>query len=77
MRLRNVFLATALTVTMTSAPVLAQAAESAPVSRSGAEMTDASELQGGWVIPLLALLAVIAGILAATSSGDDDAPTSP
>jgi hypothetical protein len=70
-----------LAVSMTSAPVLAQAAQSAsaPVAteaRSGAAMDDANQMRGGWFIPLLAILAIIAGILAAVG-GDGDRPTSP
>jgi len=72
-----------LAVAMASTPVLAQTARttaSAPVAtesaRSGAAMDDASELRGGWFIPLLAILAIIAGILAAVSDGGER-PTSP
>ena len=72
-----------LAVSMASTPVLAQtaAASSAPVvtesARSGAAMDDANALNGGFLIPLLAVLAVIAGIYVAVDGGDDDRPTSP
>ncbi len=75
MSLRKASLAAALAVSTVSAPVLAQT-QAAPVQRSGAQMEDANELRGGFVIPLLAVVAIILGILAATG-GDDDRPTSP
>jgi len=72
-----------LAVSMASTPVLAQTATSASSSpavaqsaRSGAAMDDASAVRGGFLIPLLAILAVIAGLLAAFSDGGDR-PVSP
>ena len=50
--------------------------QAAPIERSGAEMEEANELRGGFIIPLIALIAIILGILAATG-GDGDPPTSP
>lgn len=80
MSLRKLALGAAVTLSMVSTPVLASTASALPAAdatRSGAQMTDANELgSGGWFIPLVAILAIIAGILAATS-GDDDRPTSP
>jgi hypothetical protein len=67
-------------LSMTSAPVLAQSA--APLSvaasqaRAGAALENESELGGGFIIPLLALAAIIAGILVVVDSGDNE-PTSP
>jgi hypothetical protein len=65
---------------MASTPVLAQTASSAaPLSvaaRSGATTADSSELRGGFIIPLVAVVAIILGILAATRSGGDR-PSSP
>ncbi|MGZ8337269.1 MAG: hypothetical protein ACXWUP_07960 [Allosphingosinicella sp.] len=72
-----------LAVSMVSTPVLAQAATSASspavaaAARSGADMDDASAMRGGWFIPLLAALAVIAGIWAALDDGGGDRPVSP
>ena len=67
--------AAALLVTSTLAsPVMAQTATS--VARAGAEVEDASELRGGFLIPAIAVIAIILGILAAVG-GDDDGPTSP
>lgn len=73
-----------LAVSMASTPVLAQTATSASSlsvaaaqpARAGADMDSASEMNGGWFIPLLAILAVIGGVIAITSGGDDG-PTSP
>ena len=67
-------LAAVLAVSMTGAPVLAQTAAPA---RSGAAMEDANELRGGFIIPLIAIIAIILGILAATNDSDDDLPHSP
>jgi hypothetical protein len=75
MSLRKASLAAALAVSMVGAPVAAQT-QAAPVQRSGASMEDANELRGGFIIPLLAIVAVILGILAATDDGGDP-PTSP
>ena len=70
-------LAAMLAVSMASAPALAQTS-AAPLSvaeRSGAEMGDANNVRGGFIIPLIAVLAIIGGLLAAFSDGDE--PTSP
>lgn len=81
MSFKKASLVAMLAASMTSAPVLAQTATSAsPVAASarvGADMGDESELRrGGYVIPLLAIIAIILGILAATSGGNDP-PRSP
>ena len=75
MSLRKASLAAALAVSMVGAPVMAQT-QPAPVQRSGASMEDSSELRGGFIIPLIALVAIILGILAATHDGGDR-PKSP
>jgi hypothetical protein len=80
MSFKKASLAAMLAVSMAGTPVLAQTAapaSTAPVARSGADMADASELRGGWFIPLLAALAVLAGIWAAVDSGGGDRPVSP
>ena len=82
MSLKKASVAAAIAVSMASTPVLAQSAQTsaAPLSvaaRSGAEVSgDASDLRGGFIIPLLAVVAIILGILAATRGGDDR-PNSP
>ena len=58
-------------------PVLAQSA--APLSvtaRTGATTADSNELRGGFIIPVIAVIAVILGIIALTG-GNGDAPHSP
>ena len=83
MSFKKASLVAMLAVSMTGTQVLAQtatAASSAPAptsaARSGAGMQDANELRGGAFIALLALIAIIIGILCAMG-GDDDRPVSP
>ena len=75
MSFKKASLAAMLAVSMAGTPVLAQTAPSAaPLSvaaRSGATTSDANELRGGFIIPLIALIAIILGILAATSDGGE------
>ena len=61
---------------MVSTPVLAQANQ-AEVARSASPMSEENNLRGGFVIPLIAIIAIILGILAATHDNDDDLPHSP
>jgi hypothetical protein len=70
----NKLLAAAAAISLTTAPVLAQAA--APADRASADIKG-EQLHGGFIIPLLALAAVILGILALTSNDDEDLPHSP
>jgi hypothetical protein len=82
MSFKKASLVAMLAVSMTGTQVLAQTATaaSAPApttaARSGAGMENASELRGGAFIALLALIAIIIGILCAMG-GDDDNPVSP
>jgi hypothetical protein len=64
-------------------PVVASAAETAATARAATaevapanENVDGSELRGGFIIPLIALIAIILGILAATHNGHKT-PNSP
>lgn len=81
MSLKKASLVAMLAVSMASTPVLAQTATSASSlsasqARSGAELSGESEVRGGFLIPAIAIIAVILGILAAVG-GDNDRPTSP
>jgi hypothetical protein len=77
MSFKKATVAAILAVSMASTPVLAQSAASLSVaSRSGAATEDASELRGGFIIPAVAIIAIILGILALTGGGDDG-PSSP
>jgi hypothetical protein len=56
---------------------VAQSAEVAPAAES---VSEGSELRGGFIIPLIALVAIILGICAATNicgGDDDDLPSTP
>jgi hypothetical protein len=78
MSFKKASVAAALAVSMASTPVLAQTS-AAPLSvaaRSGATTQNANELRGGFIIPLLALVAIILGVLAATQ-GHGSRPHSP
>jgi Na+/H+ antiporter NhaC len=69
--------AIAAAMTLTAASVAAQAAsQPAPVREGSAVSSGSEELSGGFIIPLIAIIAVILGILALTG-GDSDAPHSP
>jgi len=78
MSFKKASVAAALALSMASTPILAQTS-AAPLSvaaRSGATTGNASELRGGFIIPVVAVIAIILGILAATS-GHGDRPHSP
>ena len=74
MRLGRVLTSVAIGTSLVGAPVVAQAA-AAQQARIGSEV-EGENLRGGFIIPLIALVAIILGILAATGD-DDDPPTSP
>jgi hypothetical protein len=74
---------------MTVTPTVAAASSSAAAAQAAAgsevapaaESVEGSELRGGWIIPLIALIAIILGLCAATDQcfgdDDDDLPKSP
>ena len=66
----------ALMVAPTMAAAQSSAARGAEVSPAG-ESVNGSELRGGFIIPLIALIAIILGILAATHNDNNDLPHSP
>jgi hypothetical protein len=59
---------------LVAAPVAAQAAQ--PVARAATDVRGES-LHGGFIIPLLAIIAVILGILVLVEDDDDTLPHSP
>ena len=73
MKLGKALASVAVATSLLAAPIAAQA--SVTELRSATEV-EGENIRGGFIIPLIALIAVILGILAATSNGDD-APTSP
>ena len=78
MSLKKASVAAALAVSMASTPVLAQTS-AAPLSVAAQSFTSesgqTSDLRGGFIIPLIAIVAIILGVLAAT--GGSDRPHSP
>ena len=69
------FIAAAASVALMATPAVASAAETAATARAAttevapaSENVEGSELRGGFIIPLIAIVAVILGILADTSN---------
>ena len=75
MNLAKKFASVWVAASLIAALLAAQAAESAAPARTGSEV-QGENLAGGWLIPGIAIIAVILGILAMTG-GDGDAPHSP
>jgi hypothetical protein len=73
MTLRKVIASVAVSTSLVTAPVVAQAAPAE--LRTGTEV-EGENLRGGFIIPLIAIVAIILGILALTGDGDDE-PHSP
>lgn len=73
-------IAATTSVALMAAPTMAAAQTAAPatteVSPAG-ENVEGSELRGGFIIPIIALVAIILGIIAATRGNDDNLPHSP
>ena len=69
-------IAATASVALMAAPTVA-AAQSVEVAPASETVTEGSELRGGFIIPLIAIVAIILGILAATNDDDDDLPESP
>jgi len=73
MRLGKALASAAVAASIIAAPLAAQAAPAE--LRTGTEI-EGENLRGGFLIPAIAIIAIILGILAATS-GDGDRPHSP
>lgn len=75
MKLAGTFGSALAAATLMASPIAAQAA--APASRSGDDV-QGENLRGGFIIPLIAIVAVILGIIVAVDNGrHHDLPTSP
>jgi hypothetical protein len=80
-------IAAAASVALMTTPTLASAQATASAAASAtsevapsAETVDGNQLRGGFIIPLIALIAIILGLCAGTNicgGDDDDQPTSP
>jgi hypothetical protein len=78
-------IAVAASVALMTAPTMAAAQTSAAAARTtevtpASETVDGEQLRGGFIIPLIALIAIILGLCVATDlcgGDDDDLPTSP
>ena len=77
MGFKGLFAATA-SVALMATPTLAAAQQAAPTSEisPAGEKAGGSELRGGFIIPLIAIIAIILGIIAATHK-NHNLPTSP
>jgi hypothetical protein len=67
-------LSLAIATSLVVAPIAAQAA---PADLRTATEVEGENLRGGFIIPLIAIVAIVLGILVATGGGNDDAPHSP
>ena len=74
---KGIIAATASVALMVTPAVAAAQAAPTEVAPADETVTDGSQLRGGFIIPLIALIAIILGILAATNDNDDDLPHSP
>lgn len=77
MSFRKASVAAMIAVAMTSAPVLAQTNPAGALSvssqaRAGATVEGENQLGGGFLVPLLALGAIILGIVVALDDDDDE-----
>ncbi len=78
-------IAAAASVALMTTPTLAAAQATSAAARSAevapaTETVEGDQLRGGFIIPLIALIAIILGICAGTDvcgGDDDDLPTSP
>ena len=69
-------LAGMIAASLVATPVVSQAAV-ASAARTATPVGDAENIQGGWLIPALAILAVLLGIWVLVDDGGDDLPHSP
>lgn len=77
--MRKSVLAAAAAISMLTAGSAAVAQSAAPLSvagftRAGADLEEPSDIRGGFIIPTLAVLAIIAIIYVVTKDGDPASP---
>lgn len=71
MRIKNV-LAALGSLSLVAAPAAAQAQAAAPAAiEPAAEQVEGSEIRGGFILPVLGLIALIAAIVLLTGNDDD------
>ncbi|HYD36763.1 MAG TPA: hypothetical protein VEA60_04065 [Allosphingosinicella sp.] len=70
-------IAATTSVALIAAPTMAAAQTRSAEVAPATETVDGEQLRGGFIIPLIAIIAIILGILAATNDDDDDLPHSP
>jgi hypothetical protein len=70
-------IAATTSVALIAAPTMAAAQTRSGEVAPAAETVNGDQLRGGFIIPLIALIAIILGILAATHDDDGDLPHSP
>jgi hypothetical protein len=70
-------IAATTSVALIAAPTMAAAQTRSGEVAPAAETVNGDQLRGGFIIPLIALIAIILGILAATHDDDKDLPHSP
>ena len=72
MSFKKASVAAMLAVSMVATPAIAQSAASLSVAApAGAALSDANDARGGFLVPAIAVVAIILGILAAVGGGDD------
>ena len=76
MGFKGIIAATA-SVALIATPTMATAQSARAIAPATETVEEGSELRGGFIIPLIAIVAIILGILAATHDDDDDLPHSP
>jgi hypothetical protein len=74
MRLGKVLASAAVAASLVSAPIAAQASVADVRAESDIQ---GENIQGGWFIPALAIIAVLVGIWILVDDSDGDRPTSP